>query len=71
VVKTGPDTDSRRIGLAAAAGFGAFAVASALFDLLSFWQVPYLFLFIAGLCAVAAPRPEVVRAPALAPVPAT
>ena len=51
------------IGLAAIAGFAAFAVANAIFDLTSFIQVPYLFCFIAGLCSVAATRraPEPIR----------
>ncbi len=58
VIRRGQDADSRQIGLAAIAGFGAFAVANALFDLTSFIQVPYLFCFIAGLCSVAAARRE-------------
>ena len=54
VIRSGPDAVSRQTGLAAMAGFGAFAVAGALFDLASFVQVPSLFCFIAGLCSVAA-----------------
>jgi hypothetical protein len=53
------------MGLAAVAGFAAFAVTGALFDILSFWEVPYLFVFIAGLCSVATTK----HAPAPAPLP--
>lgn len=59
--------------LAAAGGCMAFAVASALYDILSFPQAPYLFLFLAAMCTCAAsveevrPRVEGLR-PALAPV---
>lgn len=54
VIKLRGDPVRSRFALAAAAGFAGFAVSSALFDILSFPQVPYLFLFIAGLCSVAA-----------------
>jgi O-antigen ligase len=68
VIRRARDPDSRHTGLAALAGFVAFAVASALFDLASFIQVPYLFCFIAGLCSVAAaaraPQPVGTRAEA-------
>lgn len=40
--------------LAAAAGCLAFGVASALYDILSFPQAPYLFLFMAAICTCAA-----------------
>jgi hypothetical protein len=40
--------------LAAAAGCLAFAVASALYDILSFSPAPYLFLILAGMCTCAA-----------------
>ena len=57
-------------GVAAAAVFATFGVVSALFDVLSFWQAPSLFFFIAGLCSVAAsslaPAPAPVLRPALA-----
>jgi hypothetical protein len=60
VIRRSRHPDAQDIGLAAIAGFGAFVVANALFDLTSFIQVPYLFCFIAGLCSVAAAS----RAPA-------
>ena len=60
VIRRGRDAVSRQTGLAAMAGFVAVAVATALFDIASFIQVPYLFCFVAGLCSVAAAR----RAPA-------
>lgn len=47
--------------LAAGAGCLAFGVASALYDILSFPQAPYLFLFMAAICTCAATR-EVPRA---------
>jgi hypothetical protein len=59
------------LGLAAASGFVAFGVASALFDLFSFSQVPYMFFFIAGLCSVAASEPAPVRVRVPEPIPAT
>jgi O-Antigen ligase len=66
VIRRARDPVSRDTGLAAMAGFAAFCVASALFDLASFIQVPYLFCFIAGLCSVAAasraPAPVGIRA---------
>jgi hypothetical protein len=40
--------------LAAAAACAAFGVASALYDILTFPQAPYLFLFMAGMCTCAA-----------------
>jgi len=40
--------------LAAAAGCLAFAVAAALYDVLSFSEAPYLFLFLAAMCTCAA-----------------
>jgi hypothetical protein len=42
--------------LAAGAGCLAFAVASALYDILSFPQAPYLFLFMAAICTCAATK---------------
>jgi O-antigen ligase len=66
VIRRARRPDHQHMALAAMAGFGAFAVANALFDLLSFGQVTYLFCFIAGLCSIAA----VNREPALTPVPA-
>jgi hypothetical protein len=41
-------------GLAAGAGCLAFGVAAGLYDILSFAQAPYLFLFLAGVCICAA-----------------
>jgi O-antigen ligase len=73
VIKHGITADRRVVGLAAAAGFVAFAVVSALFDVFSFSEGPYLFVFVAGMCSVAAsapePEPELVSVPA--PPPAT
>jgi O-antigen ligase len=40
--------------LAASAGLIAFGVASALYDMLSFPQAPYLFVFLAAMCTTAA-----------------
>ena len=40
--------------LAAAAGCMGFAIASALYDILTFPQAPYLFLFLAAMCTCAA-----------------
>lgn len=40
--------------LAASAGLVAFAVASALYDVLSFPQAPYLFVFLAAMCTCSA-----------------
>jgi O-antigen ligase len=48
----------RRLGLAALAGLFAYALANALFDLMSFLQVPYLFCVLAAFCSVAASRRE-------------
>ena len=42
--------------LAAAAGCAVFGVVTALFDVLSFPQVPYMFFFLAGMITVAASR---------------
>jgi O-antigen ligase len=74
VIRRARDEDRRTVGLAAAAGFVAFAVASALFDLFSFSQAPYMFMFVAGLCSVAAtspaPSPAPAHPPVLEPVPA-
>ncbi len=59
--------------LAAAAACLAFGVASALYDILTFPQAPYLFLFMAAMCVCAAsvevPAGSIVRARALAPRP--
>jgi hypothetical protein len=64
--------------LAASAGCLAFAVATCLYDILSFAEAPYLFLFLAGMCICAAsvevPVPRKQRAvgahgPAIGPVP--
>lgn len=51
--------------LAAAAGCLAFAVAASLYDILTFPQAPYLFLFMAAMCTTAASVEKV--APAVAP----
>lgn len=40
--------------LAAGASCLAFGVSTALYDILSFGEAPYLFLFVAGVCTVAA-----------------
>lgn len=45
--------------LAAAAAAAAFGVATALFDVLSFPQAPYLFFFVAGMAVVAASQSHV------------
>ena len=50
--------------LAAAASCLAFGVASALYDILSFPQAPYLFLFMAAVCTCAASLEVPVGAPA-------
>jgi hypothetical protein len=50
--------------LAAAAGIIAFAVASSLYDILSFPQAPYLFLFLAAMCITAASEERVAAVPA-------
>lgn len=74
VIQRARDAEGRALGLAAASGFVAFAVASALFDLFSFSQVPYLFLFLAGMCSVAATSTATAPAPLpsrLRPAPAT
>lgn len=71
VIQRARDVDARLLGLAAASGFVAFGVASALFDLFSFSQVPYMFFFIAGLCSVAASEPAPVRVRVPEPIPAT
>jgi hypothetical protein len=56
--------------LAASAACMAFLVASALFDSVSFAQVPYLFFFVAAMAVVAAGREVPARAgrPVSAPV---
>ena len=54
VVRRGLDADRRRMGLVALAGLVPFAVANALFDALSFTEVPYLFCIVAGFASVAA-----------------
>jgi hypothetical protein len=62
--------ETGRIGLAAMAGFVAFTVSAFLYDLFSYWEVAYLFFFIAGMCSVAAstPAPATAPAPSRAPV---
>ena len=50
--------------LAAAAGCIAFAVASSLYDILTFPQAPYLFLFLAAMCITAASVERVAAVPA-------
>jgi hypothetical protein len=50
--------------LAAAAGCLAFAVAAALYDILTFPQAPYLFLFLAAMCTTAASVEKVAPATA-------
>jgi O-Antigen ligase len=50
--------------LAAAAGILGFFVAAALYDILTFPQAPYLFLFLAAMCTTAASVEKVVPAPA-------
>lgn len=50
--------------LAAAAGIIAFAVAASLYDILSFPQAPYLFLFLAAMCVTAASEERVAAIPA-------
>jgi O-antigen ligase len=64
--------------LAAGAGCLAFAVAACLYDILSFAEAPYLFLFLAGMCicagTVEVPSPRARAAanrprPAIGPVP--
>ena len=50
--------------LAAGAGCLAFGVAAALYDILSFPQAPYLFLFMAAMCTCAASLEVPVGAPA-------
>jgi hypothetical protein len=71
VIKRAPTPDRRDLGVAAAAGFATFGVGSALFDILSFWQSPSMFFFIAGLCSVAASKPAPAYAPAFQPAHAT
>jgi len=71
VIQRAVSVDQRILGLAAAASFVAFGVVSALFDLFSFSQVPYLFFFLAGMCSVAAGQLAPARATWLEPVPAT
>jgi O-antigen ligase len=63
VTRTAADEASRRLGLAALAGLVAFAVANALFDLMSFLQVPYLFCVIAAFASIAASSQQPARAP--------
>ncbi|HXF29933.1 MAG TPA: O-antigen ligase family protein [Solirubrobacterales bacterium] len=50
--------------LAAAAGILGFFVAAALYDILTFPQAPYLFLFLAAMCTTAASVEKVAPAPA-------
>jgi len=50
--------------LAAAAGIIAFAVAASLYDILTFPQAPYLFLFLAAMCITAASEEHVASIPA-------
>ena len=64
VIRRSGDRELARLAVAAAAAFAAFGVASTLFDILSFPQVPYLFFFIAGLCSVAAHRSSEAGQPA-------
>ena len=45
-----------RVGVACVAGAVVYLVTNFVFDALSFAQAPYLFLFLAGLAVVAAPR---------------
>jgi hypothetical protein len=71
VIQRALTTDQRILGLASAASFVAFGVVSALFDLFSFSQVPYLFFFLAGMCSVAASQLAPARATWLEPLPAT
>jgi len=54
LIRHGLDERSRMTGLAAMAGFAAFTIASLVFDLMSFVQVPYLFCLLAAFCSVAA-----------------
>ena len=49
--------------LAAAASCMAFGVATALYDILTFPQAPYLFLFMAAMCTCAASVEMPVRRP--------
>ena len=71
VARRGSSVDRRMIGLAGMAGFVAFTVSGALYDVFSYWEVGYLFFFIVGMCSVAASAPTAVRAstPVRAPVP--
>jgi O-Antigen ligase len=55
--------------LAAAAGCLAFAVGAALYDILTFPQAPYLFLFLAAMCTTAASVEKVAPAAARRAVP--
>jgi hypothetical protein len=75
VIRHARSPDSRTVGLAAAAGFVAFAVVSGLFDVFTFSQAPYMLMIVAGMCSVAATdcavEPEPARLKALDPVPAT
>jgi hypothetical protein len=50
--------------LAAASGIIAFAVAASLYDILTFPQAPYLFLFLAAMCVTAASEERVASIPA-------
>ncbi|HEY0277698.1 MAG TPA: O-antigen ligase family protein, partial [Solirubrobacterales bacterium] len=50
--------------LAAVAGIIAFAVAASLYDILTFPQAPYLFLFLAAMCITAASEEHVAAVPA-------
>jgi hypothetical protein len=55
--------------LAAAAGCLGFAVASSLYDILTFPQAPYLFLFLAAMCTTAASVEKVAPVGARLPLP--
>lgn len=68
LVRRARDGEHRLLGVAAASGFVSFGVVSALFDLFTFSQVPYLFFFLAGMCSVAASAPASARAPRLEPL---
>ena len=56
------DPAIRTVALAASAGCAAYLVVNALFDTLSFVQVPYLFFIAAAVCTVASGAPDLVHA---------
>ena len=56
------DPAIRMVALAASAGCAAYLVVNALFDTLSFVQVPYLFFIVAAMCTVASGAPDLVCA---------